>query len=94
MTKRSGVGSIYKDIVSSVFRGVYIYCIYIYLFMGKLWVCVCMIMYVCPYVCLYVCMHGWMDGSMDGFKLSSLLVQEVSSDEQLVRKHVLYCIYR
>ena len=34
MTKRSGVGSIHKDIVSSVFRGVYIYiyCIYIYIY--------------------------------------------------------------
>ena len=51
-------------------------------------------MYVRMSVCLYVCMHGWMDGSMDGFKVSSLLVQEVSSDEQLVRKRVLYCIYR
>ena len=50
--------------------------------------------YVCMSVCLSVCMYAWMDGSMDGFKISSLLVQEVSSDEQLVRKHVLYCIYR
>ena len=34
MTKRSGVGSIHKDIVSSVFRGVYIYIytVYIYIF--------------------------------------------------------------